>query len=213
MYPRGKPVFRVPSATQLNPGKFKALPVPQMPKNSLEASEENSSLWFFIYEFILFLKNTKRFFFLAALISLGFLAFARIEALAFFLMMIVTLFLKYGNWRNIYSAIGKKVLFFAGGIILIYLANIFVNKEFYIVLAKAMVKPFIETTGSLSGSNFSSIFYASHIFIIYSLFNFLLLGIIGIIYLCKQKKMGDANSFFHNCSVLCLSFSPQHFSG
>lgn len=166
-------------------------------------------LWFFIYEFILFLKNTKRFFFLAALISLGFLAFARIEALAFFLMMIVTLFLKYKNWRNIYAAIGKKVLFFAGGIILIYLTSLFVNKEFYMVLAKAILKPFIETTGSLSGRNFSSIFYASHIFIVYSLFNFLLLGTIGVIYLYKQKKWEMLIPFFITAPAFVYLFLPN----
>jgi hypothetical protein len=146
-------------------------------------------LWFSIYEFILFFKNKERFFFLASLLSMGFLAFIRIEAVAFFVLMIAILFFKYKNWKNLSSVIGQKIILIMSGIILIYLINLVINKEFYIILIKAAIKPFVETRSDPAViSNFSSIFYVSHVFFSYALFNFLLFGIIGIIYIFQQKQ-------------------------
>lgn len=146
-------------------------------------------LWFSIYEFILFLKNEERFFLVAAFLSMGLLTFARIEALAFFFMMIVALFFKYKNWKKILSAVGWKTISVAGGIATIYLISLWINKEFFVILAKAVLKPFFEIGSDLPKTRDAfSFFYVSHIFIVYALFNFLILGIAGIIYAFRQKK-------------------------
>jgi len=146
-------------------------------------------LWFSIYEFILFLKNKERFFLLASLLSMGLLIFVRIEALAFFVLMVIILFFQYKNWKNLSLAVGRKIILIAGGTILLYLISLIINKEFYVVLIKAAIKPFVETGANPATIGiFSSFFYVGHVFISYALFNFLLLGIIGIIFIFQRKQ-------------------------
>ncbi len=167
-------------------------------------------LWFFIYELVLFFKNKEKFFFLAALFSLGLLTFVRIEALAFFVVLVVILFYKYGNWKNICAVIGKKICFFTGGIFLFFLSSLFVNQEFYLALAKAVLKPFVETKTDIVGTgDFFSILSVGHILATYALLHFLILGIIGIIYLLKQKKWETLIPFLIVSPALFYLFVPS----
>lgn len=167
-------------------------------------------LWFSIYEFILFLKNKKHFFFLAAIISLGFLAFVRIEALAFFVTMFIIVLFKCKSSQNIYFFIGKKNLFALGVIFLAYLGSFVINKEFYKALIKAIIKPFLETKSSLiDAGRLFSLFHMGHIFLTYALFGFFLLGIIGIAYAFKQRKYEVLLPFLITCPIFIYLFVPN----
>lgn len=145
--------------------------------------------WFSVYEFILFLKTKKRLFLFASIFSMGLLLFSRIEALAFFAVMLIILFLQYRNWKDLVKAIGKKTMFVACGISILYLVNLVFNKAFYLVLLKAILKPFMENNsiGEI-GINEFSFFYVGKILFIYGLANFIFLGTVGLIFLFWKKK-------------------------
>jgi len=58
----------------------------------------------------------------------------------------------------------------------------------------------LKTKNSLADSDLFSIFYVSRIFIAYALFNFLLLGIIGI-YIYKEIKWSDLPEIFYKSAL------------
>ncbi|MFA6973593.1 MAG: hypothetical protein WC238_02510 [Parcubacteria group bacterium] len=147
--------------------------------------------WFGIFEFILFLKNNNRLFLLASLLSLGLLTFARIEAWGFLAVILIILLFKHRDWKHLlWQVIGKKILLVSLAIVLLYLFNIAINSQFFIALAKGMLKPFTSFGAGLQNSTsfFFSFWYVIKLFFAYALFNYLLLGILAFVYLLKSKK-------------------------
>lgn len=155
---------------------------------------ENMALafsWFAVWSFAIFLKNQKRFYLLSSILSLGLLVFARIEALTFIFMMALVLYLISKRRKiNFFDLVGKKAIWISGIIGFIYLISFYVNRQFFVALAKAVLGP---TPGAANGamvfsSFFSSLGYTFKIFFIYNLFGFLLLGAAGALYLYQRKR-------------------------
>lgn len=147
-------------------------------------------LWFGIYEFILFSKNRNHFYLTSALLSLGLLAFARIEALAFLAIVFIILLVKYRDWKYIlYVVIGKKIILLVASMGLIYIFNIAIDSHFYIALIKGFIKPFASFGQDLQNSTgfLNSFSYIIKVFIAYGLFAYLLFGLIAIAYLIKKR--------------------------
>jgi hypothetical protein len=124
----------------------------------------------------------------------GFLLFVRIESLAFLAIAIVILFLEYKTPKNIHSIVGKNNCFLALGIFLVFLLGLFVNKEFYLALAKTVIRPLTSTSINLPGTGALIIAWKS--FLIFALLGFIILGIIGVIYFFKHRNWTGLLPFF-----------------
>ena len=148
-------------------------------------------LWFGLYQFVLFIKNAQQFNLLACFLSIGLLAFARIEALAFFAIMLIILWFHcQKNWRRVFSiAIGKKISLVFAGIIILYFFNLAANSQAYVALVKGMIKPFLAWQQNIGNpSEGWQIFYVARIFMAYDLLIFVFLGAAGFVSEWKNKK-------------------------
>lgn len=154
-------------------------------------------LWFGIYAFIIFIreqtkasaaeKKNSRFYLLASFLSLGLLAFARVEAIAFLAVIVLILIFRYKNWKNLlFAIIGKKILLALAVIAALYLLNIFINNQAYITIAKGLLHPIASQQNG--GGLLLSAYYLLRVFMAYGLFVFIFLGIFGFLYFCRREK-------------------------
>jgi len=143
-------------------------------------------VWFGILQFVVFLRDNDKFYLLSSFLSFGLLVFARIEALAFILMAFIVLF--YKNRKNFKNIFNKKITIALILIAVLYIANFFINKEFFISLVKSQLKHFNQQDVESSAGFFSSFLHLMKIFFAYGIFNFLILGILGITRCFKSKK-------------------------
>lgn len=156
---------------------------------------ENMALafsWFAVWSFTVFLKNQKRFYLLSSILSLGLLVFARIEALAFLFMAALALYLVSQRRKiDFFDFIGKKAIWISGLIGFIYLMSLYVNRQFFVTLAKAVLQPAHDAAnGTMAFSNFFySLTYTFKILFAYNLLGFLLLGAAGVLYFYQHKKL------------------------
>lgn len=160
-------------------------------KFSLSENLALALVWFGVYEFILFFKNKQRLYMLASILSFGLLAFARIEALAFLIIVFAILLVKFKDWKYLlFAIIGKKLLLILLGIIAVHILHLAVNFNFYTALIKGLAGSFSSFGADVKNSAgfLSSFWHLMKVFMAYGLFNYLLLGIAGIIFLFKQKK-------------------------
>ena len=152
--------------------------------------------WFGIYQFVLFTKDKSRFYLLASLASFILLIFTRVEALGFLAVIVAILLIKYKDWKYLFFVIiGKKIILLIGGFLLIYFFNLAFDSQSYTSMLKGILSPFISLGSGLkdysqesSVSFFATSFYVGKVFYIYALFNFLLFGIVGFIYLWRKRK-------------------------
>jgi len=155
-------------------------------------------LWFGIYEFLLFLKNEKRFNFFSFFSAVGLLAFSRIEALAFLAVAIIVLLLKYKNWKNLFVIkIGKFNLGLIAAAVILYGINVAVSLNSFTALIKGALKPLSFLRPDFSGSNSLLMpFYVLKIFMAYALLGFVVVGIAGVVYLFRRRDYSMLVPFF-----------------
>lgn len=146
-------------------------------------------IWFSIYQFILFFGKKERLYLAAALMSMGLLCFTRIEGLAFFAIMLIILFYKQKDWKKLFFGMpGKIGLLALTGAVLLYFLTLRVNSAFYVSLAKALIKPFLEIRNNSIDVSELSIFFVFNVFVNYALFGFVVLGLLGAFYIFKNKR-------------------------
>ncbi|MFZ2193140.1 MAG: hypothetical protein WAV31_02765 [Candidatus Moraniibacteriota bacterium] len=144
-------------------------------------------IWFGILELNLFLKLKKEIYFLGAMTSFLILAFTRIEAWGMLLMLLLVFFiLKKTNKTVASKALLKKIIWLIGGFAIIFIANIYVNNQFYLASLKGLIRSF-SSTGS-SSVLFSTTNYLIKIFSIYNIIPFFFIGVIGIVYFLIKKR-------------------------
>jgi hypothetical protein len=152
--------------------------------------------WFGIYQFVLFTRAKSRFYLLSSLSAFTLLIFTRVEALGFLAIIITMLLIKYKDWKYLlFIVIGKKALLLIFGFLLLNIFHLTVNSPSCFSMLKGVLSPFISLGSGLkdysqetSVSFFATSFYVLKVFSAYALFNFLLFGIIGFIYLWRHKK-------------------------
>jgi len=101
------------------------------------------------------------------------------------------LLIKYKDWKYLlFVIIGKKLLLVLFGIIAAHIFHLTVNFNFYTALIKGLVGSFSSFGAEIKNSAgfLSSFWRLMKIFMAYGLFNYLILGILGIIFLLKHKK-------------------------
>jgi len=139
-------------------------------------------VWFAIWKFSLFWKKGEEVDLFLAILTMGIFLTVRIEAVFFLLMMLAMLF-----WKR-KKVFEKKLNYFLSGIFLFYVLVIFANQNFYLGVAKALIKPFLETGKSVNVFTWwSQEKYLSDIFSLYGMLAILAFGILGILYFRKKK--------------------------
>ncbi|MFA7209293.1 MAG: hypothetical protein WC120_03320 [Parcubacteria group bacterium] len=152
--------------------------------------------WFGLYEFVLFTHSKKRFYLLASITSFSILIFTRVEALGFLAIIIAILLVKYKDWKYLlFVVIGKKLLLLFGTFILLYFFNLVLDTQSYMLMLKGILSPFISLGSGLkdyslpaSVSILETTAYVIKVLFAYAIFNFILFGIIGFIYLLKHRR-------------------------
>lgn len=144
-------------------------------------------VWFGVYKFWNFWKNEKKQELILSLISFGLFLFVRIEAIAFLVVIFGLLFKRY--WKNLKKIFNRNFNYFILAISLIYIGAIYINRNFYFSVLKSFIKPFLkENEPGDEISWFNLQFYLGNVFSLYSMMVIIAVGIIGIIYLLKEKK-------------------------
>ena len=169
-------------------------------------------LWFGIYEFILFTRNRNRFYLTSSLLSLGLLTFARIEAVAFLIIIFLILLFKYRDWKYIlFIVIGEKILVLLASMGLIYIFNVAIDSNFYIALAKGFLKPFASFGQDIQNSTgfLSAFVYIMKIFVAYGIFIYFLFGSLAIIYLLKKRAFKLLIPFLITCPGFIYLINPS----
>lgn len=168
-----------------------AFPVFWFSKFTLSENMALALTWLGILFFVQYFREEKRFYLWSSFLALGLLAFARVEALFFLLMIMLILFFKARRKQiSLRIMIGRKILWTLAGMAAVYAVFIAVDSQFFITLAKALIKPFASFSSAalLSGALWSSVLYIGKVFFTYYLLNFLLFGFIGLLYALKKNK-------------------------
>lgn len=153
-------------------------------------------IWFGIFELTQYFNNKKYLNLALGLFSFYLLAFTRIEALAFIVMIFVILFFKSKKSKDLAHIFSKKALLIFSPFILIYLISLYVNWEFYITFIKGLLGSLAnyENIGGLSVTIPAVV--VLRVFTIYGLTVYLAFGIVGFFYLYNKKKMEYLLPFF-----------------
>ncbi|HRY82224.1 MAG TPA: hypothetical protein P5232_00750 [Candidatus Moranbacteria bacterium] len=147
-------------------------------------------VWLGLYFFAVFWDDPKKLYFIVFVSAFGLLIFTRIEGLAFLAMTMLLLFWKFKKQPEIRKVLDKKIIFLIFGIFALYIANIFIDWQFFTFLAKAVLKPFINSGEKISfSSDIFSAWKVLGIFYLYGLLTFFLLGLAGFFFALRQKKI------------------------
>jgi hypothetical protein len=148
-------------------------------------------LWVAIYEVMKYCKEEKRVDLFIAMLSLGLLLFIRIEALAFWIMLLVLLAsMKKNNMLVREKAFTKTFYALLVAITAIFAANVWIFRNSYIGFLKSVAKPFFNGSGQIvQESIFNNWMYFIMILLSYSLLSFVIFGILGIFYSIRRKDI------------------------
>lgn len=168
-----------------------AFPVFWFSKFTLSENMALALVWLGVLSFVLYFREEKRSYLLCAILALGLLAFARVEALAFLAMIIIILFFR-ARWigEKFRILVGRKILWTLAGLAGLYAVFIAIDSQFFIALIKALIKPFSDYQGSgaiVSGLR-DSFLYTAKILFAYYLLNFLLFGFVGLLYVLRKNR-------------------------
>lgn len=148
-------------------------------------------IWFAAFQLIIFLKNLKSFNYFVLLAATGLMAFTRIEGFAILAMLAIILTTNK-NAKNFIGADKlKRIVIPFVSFIIILTAAFFINLPFF----KEMGKVIIHNSAGVQDFVGSEI-YTLKVFAIYGIIQFLILGLVGIIYLLRKKECSKLAPFF-----------------
>ena len=147
--------------------------------------------WFGLWQLLNFWQQENRSSFIYLILTWGLLAFSRPEAWTFILVIMVILFFKLKNKKDLQALVlDKKNLAVIAAILIAYVGSILINPQAYLELLKGIAKPLIFLQKEIiSTSNFSLFFYMLKVLKIYLLSSFLIFAVIEIIILLAKRKM------------------------
>ncbi|MFA4817320.1 MAG: hypothetical protein WC608_01185 [Parcubacteria group bacterium] len=168
-----------------------SFPIFWFSKFTLSENMALALVWLGVLFFVQFFREEKKFYLFSSVITMGFLAFARIEALAFLVMMVIFLFFR-ARWVgvNLRTLVSRKILWILATMAGVYAVFIAVDSQFFIALIKGFIKPFsgYANAAEIGNSLWNSAFYIGKVFFAYYLLHFLFFGFIGFIYILKKNK-------------------------
>lgn len=167
-------------------------------------------LWLSTLWIVLFAKNQRAFFYYSFLISAGLLVFTRIEGIFFLISGFLTMFFltkKDSFWKEKRKETMLYPAIFLG---IIFIINFFQDIYFYKEMAKAALD--FREGGSGTVSVFhklsSPIVLELKTFLTYGVLSFLIIGILGIIFLLKKNEWKILAPFFVISPSLIYLFNP-----
>jgi len=148
-------------------------------------------LWVAIYEIMKYFRDENKLNLITAVLSLGLLLFVRIEALVFWIMLIILLLYMKRNHLLVRGKTFTKSFYLATFLILsAFVANLWIFRFSYLGFVKSIAKPFINGSGQMvQESIFSNWLYFIMILLSYSLLSFVIFGILGIFYSMRKKNL------------------------
>jgi hypothetical protein len=156
-------------------------------------------IFFGLYQFVLYSKNSKKLYLFSSLFSFFVLLFVKIEALAF--LSIILLMLCLGGKKNDAFRIqlqDKKTIFASIFLALVYFWNVIVNLSYYKIFAKGFLHSFANL-GASSGESlgfFQNFYYTFKVLNIYGLSVYIIIGLMAFAYFLKKKKYELLIPFF-----------------
>lgn len=156
-------------------------------------------VWFGIFLFWEFIENRQKFYLFSAIFTFVMFAFTRIEGFA--LLIVIAIILAVWKKRENFplkTIFDKKTILFAIGLGFVFLLNLKINSPFYVSAAKGFLSSVgLYGEGKTSGSSFfPDILYLLRVFSIYALLTYIILGLLGIIFLFKNGKYKILLPFF-----------------
>lgn len=147
--------------------------------------------WFGILQLINFWQKEDRSSFLYLILTWGLLIFSRPEAWTFILMIVLVLFFKLKNRKDLQVLVFDKkslaLILIAG---MAFTISIIVNPQAYLELFKGIAKPLIFLQKEISGANtFSVFFYMLKVLNVYFILGFLIFAAVKIFNLLRGRKM------------------------
>lgn len=158
-------------------------------KFTLSENMALSLFWISIFSFLVFFRERSGISYFTFLSSSFLLFFTRIEGIAFLAAgMILMLFLP--NIRNFIKKNWIKKLIIPFSLLAVFLLwNIFADTYFYKEIAKALLSSFSEKNLDLKEKYIFPFFNILQVYVIYGIFPFLILGLTGIGYFIKKRKL------------------------
>lgn len=168
--------------------------------------------WFGLWEFLQFTRRRKRLYLLSSILSFFVLTFTRIEAIAIILMLFLVLAFKYRGKKLTERSIVRSWMMAPILIsVLVYILSIDINLPFFKIFAKGFLDSFTNN-GLPDGSYYSfpyPLFYLLKILGIYLLLHFVVLAVIGIIYLIRTKRYNILIPFWLSLPVWIYLANPS----
>lgn len=169
------------------------------PKFTLSENLALFLTWFFVFQFVQFLKTKERFALLAAFLSVFALILTRVEGWAFLLAMFLFLIVYYRkNISSLKKIIGSSGYWIISLSFLLMLFTTVIHHNYYWSILKGLIKPFLvlnKTTGSFNQVG-GEIFYLVKVFFIYAIFYIILLGLISLLRLIRHRDWELLVPFF-----------------
>lgn len=169
-------------------------------------------VWFGILQFIWFWNSEDSFYLLFSLVAFLVLAFIRLEAFAFLLLMAILIFAKYRNWGKIFQKINNRGIIWLAGIFLIfYVWSFKVSSYYYLSAIKGFLNSFSAAKQEIGGNLgiLSPFVYVLKIFFTYGLVSFLVIGFLAISYFILKKKYELIMPYLIVLPTFFYVFSPS----
>ncbi|HPN96170.1 MAG TPA: hypothetical protein PLK35_00225 [Candidatus Moranbacteria bacterium] len=142
--------------------------------------------WFGLWNFSIFMERKHTLHLSSALLSFLFLAFTRIEGLAFLAIAIFLIRIKQKSWNDFGNILRKKWMAVAfASLIVLYLFSFNVNYPFYLNALKGLFGSLANTT--TPSGNIFSFFYVFKVLFVYAIFDFVIIAFIALFYALKNK--------------------------
>lgn len=161
-------------------------------KYTLSENMALALLWIGVLGFIFFLREKNNLYFFSMALTFGLIAFTRVEGFAFLLMAVLILFIDKDARKFLLSEKYKRIFFPVLALVAVLIIDFFVNSPFFKEMGKAALKifDFLPKSGkSIPEKYLNPAYRAAGIFFAYGILQYLILGIIGIGYFLKKKRV------------------------
>lgn len=159
--------------------------------------------WIGILHIILFIKNERYLYFAITFFSFGLLAFARIEGFALLATSLIVIMADKGARKFVLS--DKLRHIYIPGVFLfsLFIISFVANFPFLREMGRVLLK---SQTLSVSNGELLSI---HDVFLAYAIVHFVFLGIVGIVYLAKNKKYPEVVPFLITIPIFIYLLNPH----
>ena len=163
-------------------------------------------VWFGILEFVWFSKTKQELCLLAAITAFLILSFTRIEAWAILAVLAAVLYLYRKRFDALQLLRTKLSAWILGIFLLLFVISLKVNSQFYLASLKGLLHSFLPNVDGISF--FTTLSYLFGTLFVFNLLTVLLLGLLGIFYFIKTKKISTLLPFILTAPIFIYLIHP-----